>query len=112
MRELLTSGRFPHRTVAGKNTLLMMLCGLGMLLFVMFLPPLFYSLTKSDLTDRISGSIRESSVRLGFLLTGHRTAGQFARSIDTWQLLASYYEEGSDKEEIREEMEKKLTTYE
>lgn len=101
----------PH-TVAGKNACLMLLCGIIMLSFVMFLPSLFYKLTKEQLTDWIGNSIQECSVRIGFLLTNHRPTGQLSQNEEYIALLEEYYQEGADQEKLRAEIEKQLTNYE
>lgn len=101
----------PH-SIAGKNACLMLLCGLAMLFFVLFLPSLFYKLTKVQLTEQMASRIREEAVRIGFLLTNHRPAGMLSENEEYMSLIEKYYDEMEDQDELRCEIEKELTFYE
>lgn len=103
--------RFRLQTVAGKNAVMMALFGCVMLAFAAFLPQLFYRLTQEELTNQIAVSIRESSVRIGFLLTGHRNAGTLRKNEEFLDLLQEYYEPGADQGKISGQISKYLSPF-
>lgn len=104
--------RLTH-TVVGKNVCLMLLFGTVMLLFVLFSPSLFYELTKEELTEQIANSIREETVRIGFLLTNHRPVGRLSGNEEYIELIRSFYHaEEEEKTNLQIEIEKRMQTYE
>lgn len=96
--------KLKFKSLAGKNAFLMTLVGLIMLLFLSLLSPLFYHLTRDQLSDNISNTVRECAVRIGFLLQQHRPAKELTSNEKMLQLIQDYYLPDVDQQQIRTEM--------